>query len=110
MPEMAVTLTRQVLIKFEKDSGRKTGEARGRDGAVGAFPTLSRSQIAKDTGLSKSGVARMFRGDRWPSHQTAEKIAKVLELKLSDFLQELSDARDRYTARNGERSSDRIAK
>ncbi len=89
-----VILTQEVEKRFEKDSVRLTGNGRGNK-AEGAFPHLSRAKIAEYTGLSKSGVARMFRGDRWPSHKAAEKIASVLGIKLGEFLQEIGDARGR---------------
>jgi ribosome-binding protein aMBF1 (putative translation factor) len=95
-----VTLTQEVEKQFEKDSKRVTGDGRGNK-AEGAFPNLSRARIAEHTGLSKSGVARMFRGDRWPSHKAAEKIAAALGIKIGELLQELGDARDRCNSGSG---------
>jgi transcriptional regulator with XRE-family HTH domain len=89
-----ITLTQEVEKRFEKDSARVTGDGRGNK-AEGAFPHLSRSKIAEHTGLSTSGVTRIFRGDRWPSYDTAEKIAAALGIKIGEFLQELGDARMR---------------
>jgi transcriptional regulator with XRE-family HTH domain len=35
-----------------------------------------------------------LRGDRWPSHKAAEKIAAALGIKIGELFQELADARD----------------
>jgi DNA-binding XRE family transcriptional regulator len=88
-----VTLTQEVEKRFEKDSARVTGGGRGNK-AQGVFPHLSRSRIAEHTGLSASGVTRILRGDRWPSHKAAEKIAAALGIKIGELFQELADARD----------------
>jgi transcriptional regulator with XRE-family HTH domain len=94
-----ITLSHEVEKRFERDSARITGNGRGNK-AEGAFPHLSRSRIAKHTGLSKSGVTRILRGERWPSHKVAEKIAAALGVKIGELLQELGDARDQQQRPN----------
>jgi transcriptional regulator with XRE-family HTH domain len=94
-----VTLTQEVENRFEKDIARVTGNGRGNK-AQGVFPHLSRSRIAEHTGLSVSGVTRILRGDRWPSHKAAEKIAAALGIKIGELFQELGDAREQQQQQN----------
>ena len=94
-----ITLSQEVEKRFEKDGARLTGNGRGNK-AQGAFPHLSRSKIAEHTGLSTSGVTRIFRGDRWPTHKVAGKIAAALGIKIGELLQELGDARDQQEQQN----------
>lgn len=108
----SVTVSRIVQRRLQRDDTRDTGASRGRavDGRA-AFPTLNRSKIAALSGLSNSAVTRILRGDRWPSQVSAEKIATILRLKLSDFLQEIAHARnERNDGRDGRGNSGRPAR
>jgi hypothetical protein len=41
-----------------------------------------------------------LRGDRWPSHKAAEKIAAALGIKIGELFQELGDAREQQQQQN----------
>jgi plasmid maintenance system antidote protein VapI len=84
--------------KMGKGAGSKGGKGRGK-GAKEKEVMVKRTalqlhmgdrphtEVAKGLGMSKSLVSRVLSGQRSPSLDTAEKMARVLGLTLDEFVE-----------------------
>jgi len=68
------TMKREVLIKF----GKKVREERDRLG-------LSQEELASRAGVHRTYIGMIERAEKNITLQNIEKIAKALDLKISDF-------------------------
>lgn len=57
----------------------------------------SSARIARETGLSKSGVCRILSGEREPNVSHFRRIAAYLGMSMDELYQNLYGSRDRKT-------------
>lgn len=64
---------------------------------------MSISRLARDTGLSRSGLRRIERGERQPSLSTISKLAQALDVLPSTLLEPLDteEVDDEFEAHAG---------
>lgn len=56
-------------------------------------PRLSRTKIARSTGVSLAHISKIYKGTRNPSVEVAKKLAKVQGISLDAFFKELTEIR-----------------
>lgn len=86
-------MTKAQLIKIGRDDGLR----RGRD-VTGLYPEISRTLLAKESGLHKSQVSRALSGKSMRL-KVAGKLAKGLGISIERMMEDI-DKFNRQKARN----------